>query len=98
MQWVYEKAKLRAEQFKIEGVTEMLALGVTKNIIPAIASTNALVAAVCTNEVFKILNGSNPTVNLRLVRCKTISFTGEEPQWGATPMQLPSRQTAEPAQ
>ena len=41
----------------------MLALGVTKNIIPAIASTNALVAAVLTNEVFKILTGCNPSLN-----------------------------------
>lgn len=41
----------------------MLALGVTKNVIPAIASTNALIAAVSTNEVFKILSGCNPPLN-----------------------------------
>jgi len=53
----------RAKEFNIEGVTPMLALGVTKNIIPAIASTNALIAAVTTNEVFKILSGCNPTLS-----------------------------------
>lgn len=76
----------------------MLSLGVTKNIIPAIASTNALVAAVCTNQVFKILTGSNPIVRCGLFRCKTISFTGEERLWEAIRMQLQSRRAVELAQ
>jgi len=55
IQWLFERAKERADKFGIKGVSLQLTKGVVKRIIPAIASTNAIVASCCTNECLKIV-------------------------------------------
>ncbi|PRP78028.1 hypothetical protein PROFUN_14728 [Planoprotostelium fungivorum] len=63
MKWMFETASKRAEEFNIKGVTYRLTQGVVKNIIPAIASTNAIIAASEVTEALKIVTNAADVLN-----------------------------------
>ncbi|PVU92277.1 hypothetical protein BB561_003932 [Smittium simulii] len=58
--WILENAVNYSKKFGISGIDFSLVLGVLKNIVPAIASTNAIIAASCVNEAIKLVSGCNP--------------------------------------
>ncbi|OEH76443.1 ubiquitin activating protein [Cyclospora cayetanensis] len=53
LSWLFAASKSRAEKFGIEGVTYRLTTGVAKRIVPAVSSTNAIVAALLVQEAFR---------------------------------------------
>ncbi|XP_030061091.1 NEDD8-activating enzyme E1 catalytic subunit isoform X2 [Microcaecilia unicolor] len=63
IQWIFQQSLKRASQFNIGGVTYRLTQGVVKRIIPAVASTNAVIAAACATEVFKIATSAYIPLN-----------------------------------
>lgn len=61
--WLFRQAFERANSYSITGVTYRLTQGVTKRIIPAVASTNASIAALCVTEALKLATSSYPHLN-----------------------------------
>lgn len=61
--WICKEAIKRGEEFGIQGIDYKLTLGVIKNVIPAIASTNAIIAAETVFEALKCLSGCVKKLN-----------------------------------
>jgi len=63
--WCWMKAIEHANRFNIptDKLTYKLTQGVVKNIIPAIAATNAIIAALCANEAFKVVTECSRNLN-----------------------------------
>ena len=62
--WILDRAQERAAQYNISGVNYRLTQGVIKHIIPAVASTNAVIAAEMAMETFKVVTScANPLQN-----------------------------------
>lgn len=61
--WVLEKALERAQKYGINGVDRRLTHGVLKRIIPAVASTNAVIAASCALEAVKLATNTAKPIN-----------------------------------
>lgn len=74
--WLYQTALKRAQEFSIPGVTYSMTQGVVKNIIPAIASTNAIIAAACTSEALKIVTSTAPYLDNYMM------YTGDSNAFG----------------
>ena len=82
MNWLFERALSRAKEFQIEGVTLKKTMGVIKNIIPAIASTNALAAAAAVHEAFKLASDAAPAIK------NCLMYNGEEGSFVSTQQYL----------
>ena len=51
LEWIFTRSSERAKEFGIQGVNMRLVKGVVKRIIPAVASTNAVIASALVTEV-----------------------------------------------
>lgn len=65
IKWIINEAKKHAKEFNIDEneITEKFAKGVVKNIISAIASTQAIIAAACATEALKLITQTGPNIN-----------------------------------
>lgn len=73
IKWIMEKAKEHARKFSLpeDEINFRFTKGIVKNIVPAIASTQAIIASMCATEAIKYLTGTAPRLN------NSIMFVGD---------------------
>lgn len=67
IQYITKKANEHADRFNLDHVDERFARSVVKNTVPAIASTQSIVASTCVIEGIKLLSGSAPNIPFHLL-------------------------------
>ncbi|CAK9293434.1 unnamed protein product [Gordionus sp. m RMFG-2023] len=63
IKWIYLNSLERGHHYNIKGITLSMTQGVVKRLVPAVASTNAVIAASCANEALKIATSCYPPIN-----------------------------------
>lgn len=64
IRWIMEQAIEHQKEYLVDGeIDEKKTKGVVKNIIAAIASTQAVIAATCATEALKLVTGAGPNIN-----------------------------------
>eukprot|EP00923_Selenidium_pygospionis_P036424 GHVN01063918.1.p1 GENE.GHVN01063918.1~~GHVN01063918.1.p1 ORF type:complete len:460 (+),score=74.72 GHVN01063918.1:45-1424(+) len=66
MKWVFERSVARAGLFKIQGVTEQFTNWVVKSTVPAVSSTNSIIASSCALEALKAVTRCGSPVDNNL--------------------------------
>lgn len=54
-EWIFQTALQRASEYGIAGLTRQLARGILGNIVPAVASTNAIIGGMLVQEALRML-------------------------------------------
>ncbi|KAL3117263.1 hypothetical protein niasHT_007666 [Heterodera trifolii] len=63
VEWAFRAAQQRANEYEIKDVDLRLTQGVLKRIIPAVASTNAIIAGSCALEALKLASNISCSLN-----------------------------------
>lgn len=79
MDFVHHAANLRMENYRISRLSRWDAQSIAGSIIPAVASTNAIVAGLEVVQLLHVLAAATPTTSLRETKARTVWVRYPEP-------------------